>query len=102
MAAILSWPQCVNEQRKFEETCPIFSQHCVYWRTDTAKSCGICRYSGDLIRDLYLNLPLDKMAAISQTILSYCIFVNKKSYIVIQIWLKFVSKGPIDNNPTQV
>ena len=27
-----------------------------------------------------------------------CIFVNEKFYILIQISLKFVSKGPIDNN----
>ena len=74
----------------------------VQFSVSTAKSCGICRYSGDLIRDLYLNLPLDKMAAILETILSYCVFVNKEFYIVIQIWLKFVSKGPIDNNPVQV
>ena len=36
-----------------------------------------------------LHLPLDKMAAISQTIL-FC--------ILIDIPLKFVPKGPIDNN----
>ena len=31
-----------------------------------------------------------------------CIFVNEKSCIRIKISMKFVSKGPIDNNPALV
>ena len=31
-----------------------------------------------------------------------CIFVNKKFCILIKISLKFVLKGPIDNNPASV
>ena len=31
-----------------------------------------------------------------------CIFVNEKIFILIEITLKFVPKGPIDNNPTFV
>ena len=31
-----------------------------------------------------------------------CIFVNKKFYILIKISLKFVPKGPIDNNTALV
>ena len=31
-----------------------------------------------------------------------CIFINKKFYILIKISLKFVPKGPIDNNPALV
>ena len=31
-----------------------------------------------------------------------CNFVNEKFYILIQISLKFVPKGPIDNNPALV
>ena len=31
-----------------------------------------------------------------------CIFVNEKLCILIKIPLKFVTKGPIDNNPTLV
>ena len=31
-----------------------------------------------------------------------CIFLNKKICILIQISLKFVPKGPIDNNPALV
>ena len=38
------------------------------------------------------------MAAISQTIFS-CIFVNEKFWILNKISVKFVPKGPIDNNP---
>ena len=37
------------------------------------------------------------MAAISQTIFSD-IFVNEKFRILIKISLKFVPRGPIDNN----
>ena len=46
------------------------------------------------------HLPLDKMAAISQTILSE--FVNEKFCILIKISLKFVLKSPIDNNSALV
>ena len=31
-----------------------------------------------------------------------CIFLNEKSYILIKISLKFVTKGPIDNDPALV
>ena len=31
-----------------------------------------------------------------------CIFVNEKFYILFEISLKFVPKGPIDNNPSLV
>ena len=31
-----------------------------------------------------------------------CIFVNEKFCILIEISLKFVPKGPIDNNPALV
>ena len=50
---------------------------------------------------IYLtHLPLDKMAAISQ--MTFCIFVNEKFCILIKISLKFVPKGPIDNNQALV
>ena len=48
------------------------------------------------------QLDTDKMAAISQTILSDAFFVNEKFYILIKIPLKFVPKCPIDNNPALV
>ena len=38
------------------------------------------------------------MATISQMIFR-CIFVNNKVCILIKFLLKFVPKGPIDNNP---
>ena len=41
------------------------------------------------------------MATISQTIF-LCIFMNEKCYILIKIALKFVPKGPIENNPALV
>ena len=39
------------------------------------------------------------MTAFSQTIFSDAFFVNEKFGILVKISLKFVSKGPIDNNP---
>ena len=45
---------------------------------------------------------LDKMAAISQMIFSDAFSVNENFCISIKISLKFVSKGPIDNNPALV
>ena len=49
-----------------------------------------------------IPLPLDKMAAISQAISSDAFFFYEKFCISIKIWLKFVPKGPIDNNPALV
>ena len=42
------------------------------------------------------------MAAISQTVFFRGIFVNEKFCILIKISWRFVSKGPIDNNPALV
>ena len=44
------------------------------------------------------HLPFDEMATIFHTIFR-SIFVNEKFCILIKISLKFVPKGPIDNNP---
>ena len=48
------------------------------------------------------HLPLDKMAAILADDIFNCIFLNEKFCILIQISLKFVPKGPIDNNQALV
>ena len=48
------------------------------------------------------HLPRDKMAAISQTIFFWCIFVNEKFCILITISLKFVPNGPVNANPALV
>ena len=42
------------------------------------------------------------MAAILADNVFKCIFVNEKFCILIKISLKFVPKGPIDNNPALV
>ena len=42
------------------------------------------------------------MAAIFADDIVRCIFMNEKFCILIIISLKFVPKGPIDNNPTLV
>ena len=41
----------------------------------------------------------NKMNATSQTTFSKCIFFNENGYIFIKFSLKYVRKGPIDNNP---
>ena len=46
--------------------------------------------------------PLDKIAAVSQTIFSDAFSWVKKKCILIKISLKFIPKGPIDNNPALV
>ena len=52
---------------------------------------------------LYLTyLPLDNMAAILADDNFKCIFLNEKLHIFIQISLKFVPLGPIDNNTALV
>ena len=51
---------------------------------------------------LLTNLPLNKMAAILADDIFKCIFVNENFSILIKISLKFVPKGPIDNNPALV
>ena len=45
------------------------------------------------------HLPMDKMAAISQKKFSYAFSWRKVLYF---FYLKFVSKGAIDNNPELV
>ena len=47
------------------------------------------------------TFPLDKMAAILADIFK-CIFLNENDRIPIQIALKFIPDGPIDNNPALV
>ena len=48
------------------------------------------------------HLPLNKMAAILADDISKCIFLNEKLWFLIKISLRFVTKGPIDNNPSLV
>ena len=45
-----------------------------------------------------LQTSVDKMAAILADDIFKCIFLNEKFCILIQISLKFICKGPIDNN----
>ena len=53
------------------------------------------------MRDFNSSSP-NKTAAILANDIFRCIFVNEKCYILIEISLKFVPKGPIDNNPALV
>ena len=42
------------------------------------------------------------MAAILADDIFMCIFYNEKFWILNKIWLKFVPKGPINNNPALI
>ena len=52
--------------------------------------------------NLLTHLPLDKMAAILADNIFKCIFLNENDGIPIQISLKFVPDGTIDNNKALV
>ena len=52
--------------------------------------------------DILTHWGRDKMAAVSQTTLSNAFFMNENVRISIKISLKFVPKGPINNNPALV
>ena len=56
---------------------------------------------GDMLISGLTHLPPDKMAAILQMIFQMH-FCEWKVFIAIKISLKFVPKGPIDNNPALV
>ena len=48
------------------------------------------------------HLPLNKMAPIYADDIFKCIFMNEKFSSLIQISMKFVRKGPIDNKAVLV
>ena len=48
------------------------------------------------------SAPLDKMATILADNVFKCILYNWKFWILNKVSLKFVPKGPIDNNPALV
>ena len=50
-----------------------------------------------IVNQVLTHLTLDKIAAGLAYDIFKCIFLNEKFNIVIQISLKFVPKGPIDN-----
>ena len=54
-----------------------------------------------MIKTYMIIVPRDKIAAISQTIFQKH-FLEWKVFVLIKISLKFVPKGPIDNNPALV
>ena len=81
-----------------------YSQYCCWW-LDNLRSQGIMSHSIDLVLWNILtsalegltHLPLDKMAVISQTTFSSAISMIESFLILIQISLKVVPEGPIDN-----
>ena len=67
---------------------------------DTQARDGI--FVSSYIKLHWLISPLDKMAAILADDIFNCIFLNEKFCISIEISMKFVPKGPIDNNQALV
>ena len=59
-------------------------------------------FAGSVPQTSLTHLPLDKMAGILADNIFRCIFVNEMFCILIKISLKFVAKGPINNNPALV
>ena len=57
----------------------------------------LCRLTIDMGGSIINQPTLDKMAAIFADDILKCISMNEKNCISIQISLKFVPKGPIDN-----
>ena len=76
--------------------CFVFRAHS-QWHNEgknTIESSAVC-YSLNTLRPR-------QMDAISQTTFCKCIFLNENVWIPIQIWLRFVPKGPINNIPAMV
>ena len=67
-----------------------------------------CPFSGWVIGETHIFISKlthwgrDKMAAVSQTTLSNAFFLNENIRISIKISLKFLPKGPINNNSALV
>ena len=90
----------------------IYLSHCcVLSKLCTASKWALCRLLACLqgsfcecaqpMKD-NVTISLVKMAAISQMIFSNVFLWNEKFCIFIKISLKFVSKGPIENNPASI
>ena len=62
----------------------------------TSRDC-VDRLVVEYVSDGVLSLCQNKMAAFLADDIFRCIFLNENDNIVIQISLKFVPKGPIDN-----
>ena len=88
---ILSWYDHFNTQYRMLEP-----------PRDLSMTRLIVRYS-TTFRDNLTHFPLDKMAAILETTLTYAFsWIERKFCISIQISLKFAPKGSIDNNSALV
>ena len=80
----LLWSQCCHSRRK-------------HLKMSSAKSMPL-----HSARDALTRWGRDKIAAIFQTTFSNGFFLNENVWISINISLKFVPKGPINNIPTLV
>ena len=105
-----------NLLKEHEHSSPFDGQSCIYIYIYLEPNIGhhyVCRclwhlmvldyqYASYEVSWHLTPLPQDKMATISQTTISKCIFTNEKFCILFWISLKFVPKGPIDNNSALV
>ena len=74
------------------------------WVSILHQSVTICEKKKWFVRHLFpvKSSSLDKMATIVADDIFKCIFVNEKDKSLIQISLKLVPRGPIDNKPALV
>ena len=80
----------------------IYQVGCTSWNVNSLLTSTAKSYWQELKRFyaahvMKQHLLLDKMAAISADDIFKCIFVNENHRILIEISLKFVPRGPIDN-----
>ena len=82
----------------------------VLWWVDTRYQCPVAcslwwwlkKYLRSTLLILLTHWGRDKIDAVSQMTLSNAFFFNENVRIAIKISLKFVPKGPINNNPALV
>ena len=99
MKNIVVFVATINALHAPSHVLSIPSQHCEKGSYFTCK--GV-RQRWFLLLILINSSPLDKMAAFSQMIFSDALLWMTSFCNLIKISLKFVPKGPIDNNPTLV
>ena len=72
------------------------------WKCWNEEELGFANLWRENENEILTHWGRDKMAAISQATLSKHIFLNENVTISIKISLKFIPKGPFNNNPALV
>ena len=96
-----------TEAGKENVACPVcmeftFDSFLAHSKSPSPAVTTVPRVLGHHSTTYFNSFPLGKMAAILADDIFTCIFVNEIFFILIKITLKFVPKGPIDNNQALV